>query len=87
MNSAAEHVDFFFGQDVVGYFANRAPTEKGQYPYMPYRGIGHYRLEQALTSIGPQKCHYVDDGQNRAFTVIEIASYGVLEVAVDIAQD
>ena len=83
MNSAAEHVDFFFERDVVGYFVDGMPTASGLYSYMPYRGIGHYRLVQALKSAGPQNCYYVVDGQKHGFTVVKIPSYGVLEVAFD----
>lgn len=74
------HSDFFFGNEVVGYFVVNPPTHSGRFVYMPYRGPGHFHLGAALKNAGPQQCHYVADGKRKTFKVIRIPSYGVLEI-------
>jgi len=81
MRSGSEHNEFFFEEHPVGYFEDQLPSSPGQYRYMPYRGWGHLRLGQALVSSGSQRCYYVIEGKARYFTVLTIASYGVLQVS------
>ena len=70
---------FFFEGNPVGYFLeDQLPTAPGRFKYTPYRGPGHYNLGQALSSRGPQPCHYLLDGQPRDFTVVSVVSYGLL---------
>src|SRR5262249_62080621 len=57
------------------------PASPGSYKYMPYRGPGHYKLGQALSSRGPQRCHYFLNGEPRNFTVVSFVSYGLLELS------
>ena len=80
MQSSPENVQFFFGNEVVGYFEEQPPLSAGQYRYMPFRGPGHFRLVQELRK-GPQYCHYVADGETRYFTVERIPSMWVLDVS------
>ena len=73
---------FFFEDNPVGYFLeDQLPTKSGHYKYMPYRGPGHYKLGQALSSKGPQRCHYVQNGEAHDFTVVLFVAYGLLELA------
>jgi len=73
---------FFFEGNPVGYFSeDQLPATPGRYKYLPYRGPGHYNLGQALSSHGPQRCHYLLNGQLRHFTVISFVSYGLLELS------
>ena len=81
MQSVPENVRFFFGNQAVGYFEDQPPSSAGQYPYMPFRGPGHFRLVQELARKGPQYCHYVANGETRYFTVVRIPSLHVLEVS------
>ena len=72
---------FFFDENPVGYFElDQFPSEPGSYPYMPYRGIGHYRLMESLKSSGPQRCYYLVKGTKHFFTVLNCPSQGVLEL-------
>jgi hypothetical protein len=68
-----EHIQFFFEDMAVGYFDGQASSESGKYPYMPYRGPGHYRLTEALGLHGPQQCYYVLEGQKFHFEVVALA--------------
>jgi hypothetical protein len=73
---------FFFDGAPVGYFEQEQfPSQPGSYRYIPYRGIGHYRLMQALKSSGPQRCHYPIEGTQHCLAVLNCPSYGVLELA------
>ena len=81
MPTGPEHVQFFFGHQVVGYFEDQPPSSAGEYRYMPFRGPGHYRFGQELRRKGPQYCHYVDNGETRYFTVVSIPRRYVLEVS------
>lgn len=75
----SEHVEFFFGELVVGYFEDRLPSSPGQYRYTPFRGAGHLRLMQCLPS-GPQRCHYVVGGKKHYFIVERTPNLHVLQV-------
>ncbi len=82
MNPEQERKTFFFEGNAVGYFMEEPlPKAPGRYRYVPYRGPGHYRLGVALSSSGPQCCHYVADGKKIQFTVKAWVSYGLLELS------
>ena len=81
MPTGPEKIQFFFGHQVVGYFEDQPPSSAGEYRYMPFRGLGHYRLGQELGRKGPQYCHYVANGETRYFTVARIPRRYVLEVS------
>jgi hypothetical protein len=48
---------------------------------MPFRGLVHLRLVQALASSGPQHCYYIAEGEPRYFVVERIPSLHVLQVS------
>ena len=82
MTPEQEAKTFFFEGNPVGYFLEyQLPILPGRYKYIPYRGPGHYNLGQALRSNGPQRCHYLLNGQPRNFTVASWVSYGLLELS------
>jgi len=73
---------FFFEGNPVGYFLeDLLPAAPGRYKYIPYRGPGHYNLGQAVSARGPQRCHYLVNGQPRKFTVVSFVSYGLLDLS------
>jgi hypothetical protein len=80
MAQDSEYLEFFFEELVVGYFEVRPPSSPGQYQYMPYRGEGHFRLMKSLTS-GPQRCHYVLNGEKHYFVVEHTPSLHVLQIS------
>jgi hypothetical protein len=77
----SEDTQFFFGEDSVGYFEDQLPSSPGEYRYMPFRGVGHFRLVQALASSGSQRCYYLTAGEKHHFTVARISSLHVLDVS------
>ena len=82
MTGEKEARTFFFEDSPVGYFAgDQLPNSPGSYRYVPYRGTGHLRLQQALVSQGPQRCHYIVENAKRHFTVVACPAYGLLELA------
>jgi len=82
MNSEQRAKTFFFQGNPVGYFEDEPlPTKPGNYRYVPYRGVGHYRLMGALKSEGPQRCYYIKDGKKLKFTVQAWVSYGLLQLS------
>lgn len=80
MTQKPEYYDFFFEEFVVGYFEERLHSSPGQQQYMPYRGLGHLRLMQHLSS-GPQRCYYVADGKRHYFMVERTKSLNVLQIS------
>jgi hypothetical protein len=80
MAQDSEHLEFFFEDLVVGYFEGRLPSSPGQYRYMPYRGQGHFRLMECLSS-GPQRCHYVVGSEKHYFIVESTPSLHVLQIS------
>jgi hypothetical protein len=74
---------FMFEGMPVGIFMEAEwPREDGRYRYMPYRGLGHYRMQTRRREKGSARC-YFDDGRERVcFTVADCPEYGVL-VLVD----
>ena len=81
MHSHSGDNEFFFGEDSVGYFESQPLSSPGKYRYMPFRGLGHFRLVQALASSGSQRCYYLAAGEKHYFTVERIPSLHVLEVS------
>jgi hypothetical protein len=71
---------FFFEEHAVGYFEDQYPSSPGQYRYMALRGMGHYRLGQALASFGSQRCYYLTEGEKHTFTVLRMKS-SILQVS------
>ena len=82
MRSGLQQNQFFFGDEVVGYFEDQLPSSAGQYRYMPLRGSGHLHLVQALAGTGSQRCYYVVKGEKYYFIVERMPSLHILEVSV-----
>jgi len=81
VQSESEPQVFFFEDQAVGYFEHRShPLQPGSHRYMPYRGIGHYRLIQSVKSSGPQRCYYLDNDAKQFFTVLNCQPSGIIEV-------
>ena len=82
MGREADAGAFYFESGAVGYFLDRPlPSLPGRFRYMPYRSVAHYKLIGAVKSVGPQRCHYVANSNNRWFKVVVWISYGVLELS------
>jgi hypothetical protein len=63
----SQHVEFLFGELVVGYFEDQLPSSPGQYRYMLFRGAG--------------SCHYVVGGEKHYFIIECTPSLHVLQIS------
>ena len=81
MEPLGERNRFFLATEVVGYFEDQLPSSPGLYQYMPFRGPGHFHLEQALASRGPQRCYYLVEGKAHYFIVERIPKPHTLKVS------
>lgn len=73
--------DFMLGRAAVGIFDSSAlPVASGLCKYEPYRGFGHYEMQEQLRDGGRPRCHYDADGVRVSFTVCGCPEYGVLEL-------
>jgi hypothetical protein len=77
MNSA-EH-DFMFEGMGVGVF-QELPASPGLFRYEPYRGPGHYEMQERLKAGENPRCYYDSKGMRISFTVTRCPEYGVLEL-------
>lgn len=78
----SEFPDFFFGSLVVGIFQTGLPPHRdGRYPYEPYRGGGHYLLQESLKRSPGQRCYFRKGKLRHCFTVVGCPEYGILELA------
>jgi hypothetical protein len=78
----AMNLDFYIGHDVVGFFKDDlTPIAEGTYPYEPYRGAGHYRLQTELKRSKSPRCFYLTKEQRVSFCVVACPSYGMLSLA------
>jgi hypothetical protein len=49
MGQFPHELKFWYDGEPVGYFeTDVAPASPGRYPYVPYRGPGHYALSTSL---------------------------------------
>jgi hypothetical protein len=81
MQTELKPQSFFFEDEPAGYFEqDRRPSEPGQYRYLAYRGVGHYRLMESLKSSGPQRCYYLVGDTKQFFTVLNCPIQGMLEL-------
>jgi hypothetical protein len=72
---------FTFDGMPVGVFAYPPPRVAGVYSYVPFRGPGHYEMQERLRSGGSPRCAYhADDGGEITFRVVECPSYGELRL-------
>lgn len=62
---AEPKLEFMFDGDMAGIFEGREyPRLDGRCLYVPYRGVGHYRMQEALRLSGSARCYYdVDDSR------------------------
>ena len=75
----AERIEFSFQDLVVGYIEG-IPRAGERCGYMPYRGIGHLRLVEAIRSSGAQECSCVVKGERHGFVVCGMPEVGVMEI-------
>ncbi|MEK0451599.1 MAG: hypothetical protein RL088_3867 [Verrucomicrobiota bacterium] len=74
--------EFFFDGTEVGYFRGGAfPKSAGHYQYEPYRGPGHYEMQERLNDGGNPRCYYETGGTRTTFVVRACPEYGVLELS------
>lgn len=64
----------------VGTFVGDVPRAPGEYPYMPFRSVSHYKLGQKLRAGENVRCYYEQNGHRVIFEVAAIPSYGRLHV-------
>jgi len=76
-----EHLVFMFEGKPVGYFReSKYPLANGIYRYMPFRGPGHYEMQNSLISSGKAHCYYKVNATIVKFKVVDCPRYGVLEL-------
>ncbi|WP_186775756.1 hypothetical protein [Rubripirellula tenax] len=74
--------EFYFSDDAVGIFATDIPPLcEGEYSYEPYRGSGHYEMQQSLSNGSSPLCHCYDGSVKIAFNIAGCPRYGVVELA------
>jgi len=88
MAQSAHALEFSYNRMLVGYFQEDTfPTGPGRYRYMPYRGMGHYRMSTQLRQGSRPKCTFVlPDRKTISFVAVEIPEYGVLKIE-DVERD
>lgn len=68
---AAWSTVFYYGELAVGEFASPGPSKPGAYPYMAYRGPGHYKMSVAIESEPSVRCWLRQkDGSRLGFSVV-----------------
>jgi len=73
--------EFFFNGMPVGCFLEAEfPRIAARYPYMPYRGPGHYEMQLRLHAGECPRCHYEDGGVRTSFIVGGCPDYGFLDL-------
>lgn len=73
--------EFMFECMPVGFFEESDfPARDGTYRYMPYRGLGHYRMVISLKETGMARCSYHRGSEWIGFVVRSRPEYGVLEL-------
>lgn len=61
---------FMFNGYAVGCFQTSAlPQHDGSYSFMPYLGLGLYKLQNQLTTAGNARCYFDEQGKRTFFTV------------------
>jgi hypothetical protein len=76
-----EHLVFMFEGKPVGYFReSKYPMADGMYRYTPFRGPGHYEMQNSLNSSGKAHCYYKVNATIVEFKVVDCPGYGVLEL-------
>jgi hypothetical protein len=74
-------LEFTFGNNVVGTFEETSyPRTPGRYHYMPYRGPGHFDMQESLKLNGKAKCHFGTEQERISFSVVSCPEYGILQL-------
>jgi hypothetical protein len=60
--------------------SERVGTATGRYRYMPYRGLGHLRLQEECRRSGSALCSYPGSDGLVTFVARAGAEYGILEI-------
>ncbi len=72
---------FFHEDSPVGYFEGESfPVLDGTYQYEPFRGSGHYTMEEKLNAGKPAMCYY-DQGTDRIVFMVEKSDCRKLKVS------
>lgn len=75
-------LDFFYERNEVGSFQGPSfPRSDGPVRYEPYRGPGHYDMQQALRSQGVARCYFIDGAERISFTARSTGAYGQLDLS------
>jgi hypothetical protein len=73
--------EFRFNGMPVGLFkGHELPCSPGSYHYEPYRGAGHYLMQQQLEGGITPRCSYHNDDSHVSFMVQDCPEYGILEL-------
>lgn len=79
---AKPELEFMLEGSMVGLFQEREyPCLDGRYSYMPYRGAGHYRMQETLRASGSARCYYDVGGSRVFFEVSAAPESGILELS------
>lgn len=61
---------FMFNGYAVGCFqTSTLPQNDGSYPFMPYLGLGFYKMQNQLKTSGNARCYYDEQDKRTFFTV------------------
>jgi hypothetical protein len=74
--------EFHFNGHAVGVFATDIPPLcDGEYSYEPYRGPGHFDMQQTISTNSVAACQCFDGRAKIRFDVLGCPRYGVVELA------
>ena len=80
----SSRIEFFLFEDdspVGGFEAAEPPLTAGDYNYMPFRSVGHYRLVERVRAGNAVQC-YCNSAQTRVvFVITAIPSYGRISLS------
>lgn len=75
-------VKFMFDGYAVGCFlASALPQDDGSYCFMPYLGLGYYKMQNQLKTSGNARCYYDEQDKRTFFTVYQDAEEGRLKLS------
>ena len=81
MNNESQPI-FFYNDHEVGYFVSgEYPCTPGDVEYMPFRGPGHFEMQQSLNSRKVVECVFNHHGREYRMQVESCPEYGVLRVS------
>ena len=80
MNNASPPI-FIYNKMVVGEFSKGYPTDSGDFTYMPYRGPGHFQMQQTLKKEHKVTCTFAKGPHSFTMVITSSPRYGVLTVS------